>query len=381
MKNKNSTGFSLKDQLFNREKVEYLAGLFRASDHRFDVSGFVAKTMSQLSQLELKERITHIATVLEVHLDSDFRIAAEQIVAALPPPLDPNRTDNDFGEFIIAPLGQFVVRNGLEEKNLRLSLKTLKAITMRFSMEDAIRAFINAHPTKTLKELERWSTDSNYHVRRLVSEGTRPLLPWSGRLSIDRSEPMRLLDALHADPTRYVTRSVANHLNDISKQDAQLVLETLSRWQQEGRQAEEELQWMINHSLRTLIKRGHSETMQFLGFATSPKIQVTDFLLQPGRVQAGEAFEFSLTIQAKRDETLVVDYVIDFVKAGGKRSPKVHKLKQLRLERGESATIRKKHLLRADATTYRLYPGIHTVTIQINGQPFGQQSFELLPTS
>ena len=381
MKNKNSTGFSLKDQLFNREKVEYLARLFRASDHRFDVSGFIAKTMSQLKQLELKERITHIATVLEVYLDSDFRIAAEQIVAALPPPLDPNRTDNDFGDFIIAPLGQFVVRNGLEAKHLQLSLKTLKAITMRFSMEDAIRAFINAHPTKTLKELERWSTDSNYHVRRLVSEGTRPLLPWSGRLSIDRSEPLRLLDTLHADPTRYVTRSVANHLNDISKQNPQLVLETLSRWQQESRQSEAELKWMINHSLRTLIKRGHSDTMQFLGFATSPKIQVTDFLLQPQSVQAGQAIEFSLTIQANRDETLVVDYVIDFVKAGGKRSPKVHKLKRLRLKRGESETIRKKHMLRAGATTYTLYPGTHTVTIQINGQPFGQQSFELLPMS
>ena len=224
MKNKNSTGFSLKDQLFNREKVEYLAGLFRAADRRFDASGFVATTMSQLNQLELKERITHIATVLEDYLGSDFRIAAEQIVAALPRPLDPNCTDNDFGDFIIAPLGQFVVRNGLEAKHLRLSLKTLKAITMRFSMEDAIRAFINAHPTTTLKELERWSTDSNYHVRRLVSEGTRPLLPWSGRLSIDRSAPLRLLDTLHADPTRYVTRSVANHLNDLSKQDAQLVL-------------------------------------------------------------------------------------------------------------------------------------------------------------
>ena len=381
MKSKSSTGFSLKDHLFNRERVDFLAGLFRASDPRFDAAGFVSKTMSRLNQLELKARITHIALVLEEHLDADFRIAAKQIVDALPPPLDPNCTDNDFGDFIFAPLGQFVVRNGLDAKYLGLSLKTLKAITMRFSMEDAIRAFINAHPERTLKELERWSTDANYHVRRLVSEGTRPLLPWSGRLSIDPTTPVRLLDTLHADPTRYVTRSVANHLNDLSKHDARLVLETLKRWQLADRQTQAELRWMTNHALRTLVKRGHAETLQFLGFAPSPKIQLTDFRLQPKRVQAGQAFEFSFTIKAQRSEELVVDYVIDFVKAGGKRSPKVHKLKRLRLERGESAIIRKKHMLRADATTFTLYPGTHNVTIQINGQPFGQQSFELLASA
>ena len=378
MNKKNSTGFSLKDQLFNRERVEYLADIFRAADKRFDASGFVSATMRNLKQLELKERITHIAEVLEGFLNSNFRVSAKQIVAALPPPLDPSLTDDDFGDFIFAPLGQFVVRNGLDAKHLRLSLQTLKAITQRFSMEDAIRAFINAHPTQTLEELTKWSTDKNYHVRRLVSEGTRPTLPWSARISIGPSETLHLLDRLHADSTRYVTRSVANHLNDISKNDAGLVLETLGRWRDEGAQEEAELRWITNHSLRTLVKRGHPETLRFLGFATSPKIEVSDFLLRPERLSAGQAFEFSFTVQAKRDETLVIDYVIDFVKSGGKRSPKVHKLKQLQLKKGEVVTVRKKHMLRDGATTYTLYPGIHTVTIQINGQPFGQQSFDLI---
>lgn len=378
MNKKNSTGFSLKDQLFNRERVEYLADIFRAADKRFDASGFISATMRNLKQLELKERITHIATVLEGFLDSKFRVSAKQIVAALPPPLDPSLTDDDFGDFIFAPLGQFVVRNGLDAKHLRLSLQTLKAITQRFSMEDSIRAFINAHPAETLEELTKWSTDKNYHVRRLVSEGTRPTLPWSARISIRPSETLHLLDRLHADSTRYVTRSVANHLNDISKIDPELVLRTLSRWRNEGVQKEAELRWITNHSLRTLVKRGHPEALHFLGFATSPKIEVSDFVLQPERLQAGEAFEFSLTIKAKRDETLVIDYVIDFVKAGGKRSTKVHKLKQLQLKKGEVVTVRKKHMLRAGATTYTLYPGIHTVTIQINGQPFGQLPFDLI---
>jgi 3-methyladenine DNA glycosylase AlkC len=379
MKNQNGPGFSLKDHLFNQERVQYLAGLFSAADAGFDAAGFVKHTMKQLEQFELKARIVHIATVLERFLPSDFRAAARQIVDALPEPLDPHRTDDDFGDFIFAPLGEYVVRNGLSAKHLKLSLSTLKEITQRFSMEDSVRAFINAFPEHTLAELSRWSTDHHYHVRRLVSEGTRPLLPWSARLSIDCMVPLPLLDQLYADPTRYVTRSVANHLNDVSKQQPQVVLQMLQRWKTEGRQSEPELQWMTKHALRTLIKRGDRDTLEFLGYSTQPKITVTEFRLQPAKLNPGDTFEFSLTVTAGREEQLVVDYVIDFVKAGGRRSSRVHKLRQVRLKRGESVTISKRHTLRADATTYTLYPGIHSVTIQINGKSCGQQCFELLP--
>lgn len=373
--------FSLKDHLFNRERVSYLARLFESADERFDAGAFVSETVRAFKKLELKERITHIATRLERYLDMDFRVAARQIVAALPEPLDPKRTDDDFGDFIFAPLGEFVVRNGLQDKHVSLSLKTLKEITKRFSMEYAIRAFINAHPERTLAELEKWSKDKNYHVRRLVSEGTRPSLPWAGRLSLDPAVPISLLDNLQADPTRYVTRSVANHLNDISKSQPDLVLQTLSRWHRAGQQAETEMQWMTKHSLRTLVKQGHSGALQHLGFATKPKIEVTDMKLTPANIYPGEAFEFCLTLRAIRAESLVIDYEIDFAKAVGKRSRKVHKLKQIQLKQGESVTLRKRHPLRANATTFTLYAGTHFVTVQVNGKPLKRMSFELLDRS
>ncbi len=375
---KEGTGFSLKDHLFNEQRVQYLAGLFQAADDRFNAAGFVRDTMQQLSQLELKARIVHIASILEGYLATDFHIAAKQIVAALPPPLDPSRTDDDFGDFIFAPLGEFVVRNGVSKTHLPLSLKTLKALTQRFSMEDAIRSFINTFPDETLAELARWTTDKNYHVRRLVSEGTRPLLPWSGRLCIDVTVPLPLLDELHADPTRYVTRSVSNHLNDIAKAHPQLALKTLKRWRMEGRQAAAEFRWMSKHALRTLVKRGNREALQFLGFSPKPKIDVAGFCLRATEIRPGEAIEFSLTVTARRDESLVIDYEIHFVKANGGLSPKVHKLKQINLQQGESATISKRHVLRANATTYTLYPGTHHVTLKINGQTFGKLSFELV---
>jgi 3-methyladenine DNA glycosylase AlkC len=377
--NEQESRFKLKDHLFNRERLDYLGGLFQKADARFDAKAFVRETSKAFAELELKERITHIAVKLEDYLEADFRISAKQIVAALPERLDPSRTDDDFGDFIFAPLGEFVVRNGLHDKHVSLSLKTLKEITQRFSMEYAIRAFINAHPDKTLAELTKWSKDKNYHVRRLVSEGTRPGLPWASRLSLDPTVPIGLLDTLHTDPTRYVTRSVANHLNDISKSQPELVLEALSRWQTAGKQVEAELQWMARHALRTLVKQGHVDALEFLGFATQSKIEVTGMKLTPPRLYPGEAFEVCLTLKAKRAENLVIDYEIDFAKAGGKRSRKIHKLKQIKLEPGESVTVRKRHPLRANATTFTLYPGTHFVTVQINGRPLEKLSFELLP--
>ena len=377
--NDKQAAFSLKDHLFNEEKVHYLANQFRSVDKNFEATSFVRDVMKQLRQLELKARIVHIATVLEDYLAADFPVAAKQIVAALPEPLDPTRTDDDFGDFIFAPLGEFVVRNGLAKKHLPTSLRTLREITQRFSMEDAIRTFINTHPDKTLAELARWSTDKNYHVRRLVSEGTRPTLPWSGRISVSVTVPLPFLETLHADPTRYVTRSVANHLNDIAKVQPEIVLDVLSRWKQFGKQHSAELQWMTKHALRTLVKHGHRQALELLGFRAMPKIKVTKFAINSPHIWPGEAFEFSFHVAALQNESLVIDYVVEFVKANGTLSPKVHKLKQLSLKKGESMTLSKRHVLRANATTYTLYPGTHHVTLQINGKPFGRRSFELLP--
>lgn len=373
-----TSGFSLKDQLFNKERVQYLANQFGQSDPQFDVTGFVRTTMSRLTDLELKERIVHIAETLERYLAPEYPTAAKQITKALPPPLDPTKTDDDFGDFIFAPLGEYVVRNGLSKKHVPLSLRTLKQVTMRFSMEDAIRAFINEHSDATLGQLEKWSTDKNYHVRRLVSEGTRPKLPWSKRLTIEVTAPMALLDTLHSDNTRYVTRSVSNHLNDIAKSHPDLVIKTLKSWHKQGDQDEREMQWMTSHALRTLVKQGHTDALRLLGYRPNPKIQVQGFELKLTKLKPGDSIDLSFELTADRDEALMIDYVIDFVKANGTLSPKVHKLKKLKLKKGESATVTQRHTLRANATTYTLYPGTHHVTLQINGKAFGKLDFELM---
>lgn len=369
--------FSLKDHLFNKESVTYLAELFAKSDPAFKKDAFIAQVMTKLKKLELKERIVWIAEVLEDHLSKDFKKASKQIVKALPAPLDPLKTDDDFGSFIFAPLGEYVVRNGLSKEHLELSLQTIHELTQRFSMEDTIRYFINAYPKETLQALEGWSNHEHYHVRRLVSEGTRPLLPWSGRISLEATEPVPFLDVLHADGTRYVTRSVANHLNDISKKHPKLVVDLLTKWRREEKQDLKELQWMTRHALRTLVKQGNKEALRLLGYAHDPKIKVEQFSLKPAskKIAPGEALSFSFTITALENTELMIDYIIDFVKANGGTKPKVFKIKKIQLKKGESTSIMKKHRLLADATTFVLHKGKHTVTLQINGKKYGSEDF------
>jgi 3-methyladenine DNA glycosylase AlkC len=370
--------FSLKDQLFNADRVSYLACLLDGAVKPFNRSRFEKDCLTGLGPLELKQRIGHIATALENHLASDFRKSADQILHALPPPLDPNRTDDDFGDFIFAPLGEYVVRIGCSRTHLRQSLRVLKELTKRFSMEFSIRHFINAFPDETFAALEKWSTDSNYHVRRLVSESTRPFLPWAQRLTTDPMRPLLLLESLHSDPTRFVVRSVANHLNDIAKSKPQLIVQTLERWQSLGQQESDEIHWMTRHALRTLVKKGDSNALKLLGYRAKPRIEVKNFRQSPARIKPGESIAFSFDVIARRDEKLVIDYVIDFVRSNGSTSPKVHKLKSTQVRAGATTNFSKSHHFKANATTVKLYPGVHKLTLQINGQSFDTCNFELV---
>lgn len=379
MSSKATSTFSLKDHLFNPEKVAYLADLLTTAFADFPSAEFQQAVVSAFPQLELKARIAHIAVCLRERLPSDYLAALEIILRALPPKLDPSKTDDDFGDFIIAPLNHFVALYGCSAEFLTPSLNALREITMRFSAEDAIRYFINAFPDETFDFLIQCAADENYHVRRLASEGTRAKLPWSQKLIVHYSRPLPILDALYADKTRYVTRSVANHLNDISKLDPDLVVATLARWQQSEQQNAKEMAFILKHSLRTLIKQGNQDALALLGFGDAPDVTITDFTTSTPHVQIGEAFIFSVTIQAHKPQKLMVDYVMLFASNGKKRGRKVFKLKQLELATGQTVTIKKKHPMRL-MTTRRLYAGTHEITLQLNGQASGVLQFELNET-
>ncbi|MFV1528989.1 MULTISPECIES: hypothetical protein [unclassified Phaeobacter] len=370
-----ASGFSLKDQLFNLEKTRYLAGLFAAADPGFEADRFVSEVMTDLPDLELKQRIALIADVLARHLPEDLEAAAPVLRRALPPPLDPSLSDDDFGDFIFAPLGEFVVLRGLDQAP-ELSLQLLRDITQRFSMEWAIRPFLTRWTDLTLAEMQHWATSDNYHVRRLVSEGTRPRLPWGQSVPLTLAQPLPLLDQLHADPTRYVTRSVANHLNDISKKEPELVLDRLRSWQAADQQRPEELAWITAHALRGLVKEGHTGAMQMLGYDPEAAVKAT-LALAKEPVHIGGALQFDCHLDGAPGAPVLVDYRLHFQRPGGKVSAKVFKLKQTAISEG-GTRLSKRHPLKAGASTFTLVPGPHRLELLVNGRVRDDLTFDLL---
>lgn len=369
--------FSLKDELFNRDKVQYLAGMVKQAYPAFEEQLFVEQVVSEFPKLQLKQRIGWIRENLRAFLPEDYRQALKLLLDALPEECDPGKTDDDFGDFIFAPVGEFVAIYGCNEQHLDESLAAIREITKRFSGEDAIRYFINAWPERTLDELEKWSRGDNYHVRRLSSEGARPRLPWCQKVVLEHEAVIRrILNNLYKDPTRYVVRSVANHLNDIAKENPSLVIATLKRWRDEGRQNSAEMDWLTRHALRTLVKDGDRQALELLGYHAEPKITVSNFAITTETVRLGEALMFEFLLEAQQEERLMIDYILHFQGRNGAMRPKVFKIKKCKLTAGDTLQIHKKHPLRS-MTTRKLYSGKHIVTLQINGRHYGEREFWL----
>ena len=368
---------SLKDELYNPQKVEKIAREIQEVYPAFDAQNFSQETLKAFVKLELKERIYHIRDMLHKYLPTDYQEAVSVLLEALPPELDNSKTDDDFGDFIYAPYSEYVTAYGCCDEHLHFSLEALRTITKRFSVEFAIRDFINIYPKETLKMLESCAKSTSYHERRLASEGLRPKLPWAKKLEIEYTLPLQHLELLYADKTRYVTRSVANHLNDISKRDTTLVLETLKRWQKSEKQTQKEMTFITNHALRTLVKQGNQEALAFLGYVKHPAISVKQVKVMTPTVHIGEVLVFKVEIEALEDVALLVDYVVHFCTKNGTLSPKVHKLKKLSMKKGEQFVLKKRHPFKANMTTRTLYAGEHLLEIQINGTIMHQVHFTL----
>lgn len=365
--------FSLADHLFNAETVGRLAARFEAAGI-FAAAPFRDEILADLPPLALKERIARIAQAIDTRLDPGFAAADRAIRAVLPAPLDPTRTDDDFGEFIYAPFGDLIEARGLDDPEPALDL--LSEVTQRFSMEFAIRSFLNRWPDETLARLVAWTGHPHYHVRRLASESTRPRLPWGKKIGLDPLQAVPILDALHADPTRFVTRSVANHLNDLTRTHPDASLSLLKSWRAAGKAAPAELAWIERHSLRGLIKAGDARAMRHLGYAPDPDLDRVTFALSPPKPQLGQAVTLSLGFEVPQRTPLIIDYTIDLARAAGQRaSRKSFKWKTFDAE--GRVTLVKAHKLKAAATTFRLEPGQHAVTVFANGTRIAGGGFDL----
>lgn len=258
-------------------------------------------------------------------------------------------------------------------------MRAQHALTQRFSAEFSIRTFLQHKQTDTLRTLKVWATDPSEHVRRLVSEGTRPRLPWALRLRAFQQDPrpvLALLELLKDDPSLYVRRSVANNLNDIGKDHPALLYETVERW---SKNASDNRQWIIRHALRSAVKRGEPDALRALGFGGAAKVNIRNKAVSPARAHKGASVNLSFDVvnAAPRAQRLLVDLRVFFMKANGKTRPKVFKLRTIALAAGATASLGKRLSLK-DLTTRKHYPGVHTVEVVINGRATLLGRFALL---
>jgi 3-methyladenine DNA glycosylase AlkC len=367
--------------LIDAALVRRMAAPLQRACPAFDARRFVATGTTGLETLELKARAMQLADALEATLPTDFEAAAAAIEAALAPPWPDDRLGSDdpghdgLEGWALWPVGEYVARRGLAEP--RRALATLHALTQRFSAEFAIRPFIAAHPTLAFETLQRWTRDPSAHVRRLVSEGSRPRLPWGIRLQALVADPtptLPLLRALQDDGSGYVRRSVANHLNDIAKDHPALVADWLA---EHLPGAPPERRSLLRHASRTLIKQGDRRVLAAWGLGGRLRGSAT-LSLTPGAVALGGSVDLVLTLgsRATTPQRLAIDYAVHHVKADGSTRPKVFKGWTLTLPPRQTLTLRKRHALKP-VTTRRYHAGEHTVDVQVNGVVAASASFTL----
>lgn len=347
----------------------------------FDRTRFERLAITGLERLELKARVQHVAEALEAVLPAQFAAAADVLERSLAPA----RIDADLSAlepgpdglagWAVWPMTEFVARRGLGEP--RRALQALHAMTQRNTAEYAIRPFLLEHPALAWKTLRSWVADPSAHVRRLVSEGSRPRLPWGMQLKpliADPSPTLPLLAALQDDPSDYVRRSVANHWNDISKDHPQLVAEWLERHVAGASVA---LRALLKRATRTLVKRGDARVLRAWGLGRAFAGRAT-LSIRPQRAGAGGHVVLAATLRStvKRSQRLVVDYAVCHEKRGG-HAGKIWKGWSLELPPAVQRVLEKRHSLRP-VTVRRDHPGRHRVDLRVNGQVVASSHFVLL---
>jgi 3-methyladenine DNA glycosylase AlkC len=355
----------------------------------FDAQRFTAAALSGLDALEMKARATQIADALQATMPADFEAAALLIEAALAPAPDHVElgklapSDKGLAGWVLWPVGIFIERRGIEKASqVPRALRTLHALTQRFTAEWAIRPFIDKHPALAFKTLQAWTSDPSPHVRRLVSEGSRPRLPWGLQLKAlikDPAPTLPLLLALQDDPSPYVRRSVANHLNDIGKDHPAVV----AAWvEQHLPGATTERAALLRHASRSLIKKGDQRVLAAFGLGRALKGEAT-LSIAPASIKLGESvrLDVNVTSSARQQQKLVIDYAVHHVKAHGGTAAKVFKGWTVDLAPGETRSLQRQHAVRL-ITTRSYHAGRHAVELLINGRVAAAAEFGLvIPTA
>lgn len=358
---------------FDEAAAQALATQVAGAMPGFDQEQFVRLASRDLQALEFAGRVKQFSDALATTLPESIPKALAVLSESLPEPLPDCESVTD--GWLQWPVGQFIADYGLE--HFEASMAAMIELTQRFSSEYAVRPYVKHHPEATFERLLALTDHPSPHVRRWCSEGVRPRLPWGVKLRdlvADPSPIWPILEALKDDDELYVRRSVANNLNDIAKDHAALVVQRCQAW---SKDSNERRDWAIKHGLRSLIKAGDSAALAVIGFGPPQKL-TAKLSIRPKTIAVGDVVEFSAQLETSsaRAQQLVVDYVVDYVRKGGKTSGKVFKWTTLELPAHGRMTLDKRHAMKATRVR-ALYPDVHRVTLQVNGEKVAEAQFRL----
>jgi 3-methyladenine DNA glycosylase AlkC len=351
---------------FDRALVARIAAGFVRAWPGFPRQAFLRRAGAGLDGLELMARARHIAEALAAALPADRRRALQLLIDALDP--EPHAAGQGMAGFFYLPHLMVVASEGLP--HFELAMRAQHALTQRFTAELSIRVFLEHHPGRTLARLRRWARDPSRHVRRLVSEGTRPRLPWAPRLRRFERDPgpvLALLELLKDDPEPYVQRSVANNLNDIGKDHPGLLVAVCRRWLRDATPARRKI---VAHALRSRVKAGDARALSLLGFRPgAASAWSVAGVVEPAQVAIGGRARLTLTVanRSARAASAAVDFAVHFIKAGGQARAKVFKGGNVTLAPGQTAEIRRS-ISFAVHTTRRPNPGRHRIDALVSGR-------------
>jgi 3-methyladenine DNA glycosylase AlkC len=346
----------LKNMFFTASSINDVAGTLKEYYPGFDKEKFTRLVFTEdWESKELKERMRHTTTCLHKTLPESYEEALDILKKAAP----------FVKGFEAMSLPDYVECYGMDDWNL--SLPALRHFTKYSSSEFAIRPFLDRDPEKTMAMMSAWAEDKDPKVRRFASEGCRPRLPWAMALPKFKKDPsliLPVLEKLKNDESDSVRRSVANNLNDISKDNPESALEISERWYGRSKHTDE----IVKHACRTMLKTGNKRALLIFGYGDPSHIGIENFSLNKETAAIGESlrFAFELIINEQEKRKLRLEYAVYFMKANGKLSKKVFQIIEKEYEPGRHLLSRKHSFV--DMTTRRHYPGEHRISIIVNGE-------------
>lgn len=358
--------------LINEKVMAKMSQLLSDHGAKFNHERFLKNSKKELSTKELKERVAFVALRLNESFEGDYQSSIKSLLK-----IQKNKLAEGLSGFELWPLTHFISEYGLD--NFEVSLSAIGELTKDFTGEWAIRPFLIKDLKKTKKFLDLWSESDCHHQRRLVSEGTRPLLPWGIKLHEFQNSPQIMwpyLEKLKNDESMYVRKSVANHINDHTKKQSEFVISKLVTWNKNKKITDDE-KWIIKHALRTLIKAAHPEALELIGVKSNFAF-ASGIKLRKDKIKMGETLIIDGVIKSTATslEKIIVDVEVHLLKSNGSYNVKCFKGKTLQLEGNQKVAVELKIPFK-EVTTRKYYSGKHYVNLLVNGKRFKKLNFDL----